>query len=117
MAKRKRPGGIQQRLAQVEAPLAEELEQDSLLAAWLHRQWAEGFFSPQTIQKIAMLARKDFEAAHARAPPALLKLAKLGSSGMYENNMHPELLQQLGPLSSLPHALPVKIPMKLCICS
>lgn len=112
MTKRMR-GGIQQRLSLAEpSGEAKQGQPKSCLADWLHRQWAEGFFSPQQLQKIAALAQVDFEASGARAPHPLAQLARLGSNGLYENNMHRDLVKLLAPVSSLPHALPVKIPMK-----
>lgn len=78
MTKRMR-GGIQQRLSLAEpSGEAKQGQPKSCLADWLHRQWAEGFFSPQQLQKIAALAQVDFEAAGARAPQSIGPVGQTG---------------------------------------
>ena len=88
---KKRKGGLQQRLAAAKRQSVEDsaVETPSLLCNWLQQQWAWGRFSPQEIQHIAMLAKRDSEAAGAtRLQKPLCSLASLGSEGSHGNNCH-----------------------------
>lgn len=65
---KKRKGGNQQRLKALEREVgstAASVKGHSLLADWLKKQWAWGELSPQTVQQISSLAKKDMQAAGA----------------------------------------------------
>ena len=92
--KRKRKGGIQQRLA---AAKAENQCPGSLLARFLLVSFSWGKFSPQFVQKVAKLACDDIQNARKYDSDLedLTVLSKLGSSGTYPNKMHQELMHKV----------------------
>ena len=113
---KKRKGGLQQRLSAAKRQSVEDsgVDKPSLLSNWLQQQWAWGRFSPQEIQHIAMLAKRDSEAAgatHLQKP--LCSLASLGTEGMHGNNCHRDLLQVIKDVSFLPQPLSVFMPFKI----
>ena len=79
--KRKRPGGQRQRLARA-ADLEKKEEAKSHLAEELLLQWSWGAMSPQTVQKLSMLAAKDFEELGHQPP----------QSGKNPQHIHKQLL-------------------------
>ena len=113
---KKRKGGLQQRLSAAKRQSVEDSAVDtpSLLCNWLQQQWAWGRFSPQEIQHIAMLAKRDSEAAgatHLQKP--LCSLASLGTEGQHANNCHRDLLALIKDVSFLPQPLSVFMPFKI----
>ena len=88
--KRKRSGGIQQRLAQHD--LEDKNPCSSQLASFLVEQWAWGKASVQLVQEVAKIACEEMVSnGCGQVPPDLQFLAGLGSSGAHSNNMHRDL--------------------------
>ena len=114
---KKRKGGNQQRLKALEREVgstAASVKGHSLLADWLKKQWAWGELSPQTVQQISSLAKKDMQAAGAsEIPQDLVSLSMLGSQGTHPNNCHRDLMSLVADASYLPKPLQVAIPMKI----
>ena len=114
---KKRKGGNQQRLKAFEREVgstAASVKGHSLLADWLKKQWAWGELSPQTVQQISSLAKKDMQAAGASdIPQDLVSLSMLGSQGTHPNNCHRDLMSLVADASYLPKPLQVAIPMKI----
>ena len=116
-AKRKRSGGIQQRLGcdkKEEAKRKEEQKNStSQLASFLVEQWVWGKASVQLVQETAKLACEDMVSNGCdQVPPDLLFLAGLGSSGVHSNNMHRELLHHFEKKSPLPPMYTTQVPLK-----
>ena len=114
---KKRKGGQQQRLQahrqEMEAA-APTKDQQCLLAEWLKEQWAWGQMSPQTVQHVASLAKKDMLSAGVENVPASLQqLARLGTSGAFPNNCHRDLMAVVSRVSKLPPPLQVLMPLKV----
>ena len=68
---KKRKGGVLQRLQSLSREVEAQtiaLQQPSLLADWLKKQWAWGQLSPQEVQHVASLAKKDMVTAGASGP-------------------------------------------------
>eukprot|EP00959_Pyramimonas_sp_CCMP1952_P274411 5736072-Pyramimonas_sp.AAC.1 len=79
----------QARLGALEAPK---------LTSFLLEQWAWGYMSPQTIQRIASLARADIDSALAQKNIDLKQydmLTTLGNEGSASNRMHGQLLSRV----------------------
>lgn len=90
------------------------VEKPSLLAEWLKKEWAWGQLSPQTVQQISSLAKRDMQAAGAsEIPQDLIALSMLGSQGTHPNNCHRDLMSLVADASHLPKPLQVAIPMKI----
>ena len=83
------PGGYKQQL-KWNTESAPGVAKPSSLAVFLVKQWAWGHLSSPMLQKIAFHALQD-GAAHAD----LQKLARLGTSGMHQQNIHTELVRCL----------------------
>jgi len=109
--KRKRQGGIQQRLGAT--PASEFSFGTSALSDYLAQQWSEGFLSPQQVQRLASLAMADFSALGHEGPQSLSHLAAIGSHGRHSNNCHRDMVRLLQPKCTLPPGLQIKVPMKL----
>ena len=112
-AKKRRRGGVRQRLAAAEQDLEAEAEArpNERLAEYLKQQWAWGHMSPQTLQAIASHAIGDMTASGVtNFPPLLQKFAALGCMGQHANNMHKELLHLLEKDIHVPKPLMVKLP-------
>ena len=116
-AKKKRRGGLQQRLGaqrREEEATGVTVDQPSLLAEWLKEQWAWGKMSPQLVQHVAALAKRDMVAANAtNIPEDLHKLSMLGTEGAHANNCHRDLQALVANVSKLPEPLQIFLPMKL----
>ena len=83
-------GGYKQKLAWAETQ-SEEPPKKSVIADFLICRWAWGDISTPMVQAIAECATKD-----GAAGDDLQMLARLGSSGKYKQNMHAELVRNLG---------------------
>lgn len=107
---KKRRVGQRQKL---QAAMAAEKPHTSGLATYLEEQWAWGYMSAQTIQRIASLAVTDMKNQGANNPPqALLDIAKIGSFGAHPQNCHRDLQSFLPKKSLLPQPLQVSLKMK-----
>ena len=75
---------------------------------------AWGQLSPQTVQQISSLAKRDMQAAGASEfPQDLIALSVLGSQGTHPNNCHQDLMSLVADASHVPKPLQVAIPMKI----
>lgn len=114
-AKRKRSGGIRQRLAEVQRDeAAETYGNESVLAKFLLELFAWGEMSPQLLQRICSLACEDFERAN-KNPQVLADLsmlARIGSNGTHKNKRHADLMAKVEPVSHIPKPFKVIIPFK-----
>ena len=112
--KKRRIGGIQQRLAQAEAHHQEAIViQREKLAFSLATKWAWGHLSPQEVQSTAADAIADMKSyGMEQLPQWLSKFAALGSNGVHPNNMHAEMLKMFEPQSSVPKPLVVHLDFK-----
>ena len=112
--KKRKLGGIQQRLANAEAQDKENaLKQRERLAFSLVTKWAWGHLSPQEVQSTAADAIADMKSfGMEQLPQWLSKFAALGSDGVHPNNMHAELLRMFEPQSSVPKPLVVHLDFK-----
>ena len=90
-AKRLRTGGQLQRLKRASHEEAQPRVR-SRLAEKLLESWAWGEKSPQEVQELAAASCRDWADAQVEPPTKLQALAKLGSSGLYANKMHREIL-------------------------
>ena len=109
--KRKRSGGIQQRLAQHD--LENKTESSSQLASFLVEQWVWGKASVQLVQETAKLACEDMvNNGCDQVPSDLQFLAGLGTSGLHSNNMHRDLLHHFERKSPLPPLFTTQVPLK-----
>ena len=104
--KRKRTGGIRQRIAAADAAEAERSSSSSrgqsTLAKFLVESWAKGELSPQKVQQIAELAMGDMSQVGNVQFKTLEKLAALGNHGATAQNCHRDLLALAKPYSKLP---------------
>ena len=102
-AKRRRTGGVKQRLSKSSA--AEEQQLESFLATFLVTMFAWGEFSPQRVQHLAGLAVNDFERAQEepRIMNDLRSLAASGAAGANAQDCHRDLMKRLEPTSHLPN--------------
>ena len=89
---KKRPGGQRQRLAKEESTY-KQAPVESHLATMLMEKWSWGEMSPQAVQSLAAASVKDMTSMSCTPPEELLYLSRLGSSGLFPNNMHGELLR------------------------
>ena len=93
--KRKRIGGIRQRIAAADAAEAERSSSSSrgqsTLAKFLVESWAKGELSPQKVQQIAELAMRDMSQVGNVQFKTLEKLAALGNHGATAQNCHKEI--------------------------
>ncbi len=112
--KKRKLGGIQQRLAKAEAQDKENaLKERERLAFSLVTKWAWGHLSPQEVQSTAADAIADMKSfGMEQLPQWLSKFAALGSDGVHPNNMHAELLKMFEPQSSVPKPLVVHLDFK-----
>ena len=80
--KRRRRGGLRQRLA---ADESSQVPTTSYLGESLLEKWAWGSMSPQEVQELAAKAVLDFKSAKATPPADLQFLAALGASGVHKS--------------------------------
>lgn len=103
-------GGLRQRLAAEDAAH----EHESVLARYLHQEFAWGRMSPQQVQKIAAAAMDDV--TKAREQRAFFRdldfLSKIGNEGRHANNMHRDIMRKITSTVGLPPATTVHIPSK-----
>ena len=114
-AKRKREGGIRQRIAAVQREDSTSTAgNESHLAKFLLELYAWGEMSPQLVQKICSLVVQDFEAAdrNAKVMDDLHTLAGIGTMGAHPNKCHSDLMGKVEKLSLLPDPFRVTIPFK-----
>lgn len=71
----------------------QEVGKSSFLADLLLEKWAWGELSPQEVQQFASAACKDIDCIGVAAPQDLQFLSGLGTSGIWKNNMHKELMK------------------------
>lgn len=110
-AKRKRSGGVHQRLAADESNAS--LPQSSRLGNFLLDEWSWGKASAQQVQHTAQLAVQDMKDFGCANPPAdLVFLASLGSGGTHANNMHRDLLKKTSQDSSMCQPTITNLPLK-----
>ena len=112
-AKRKRTGGIQQRIAQADAEAsAETCGNESQLAQFLLERFAWGEMSPQLLQRISHLALQDFLAAekNEKVLSDLRAVASIGTNGTYPNKCHPDLMAKAEKVSKLPDPFRMSMP-------
>ena len=110
-AKRKRSGGVHQRLAADESNAI--LPQSSRLGNFLLDEWSWGKASAQQVQHTAQLAVQDMKDFGCANPPAdLVFLASLGSGGTHANNMHRDLLKKTSQDSSMCQPTITNLPLK-----
>ena len=110
--KRRRAGGVRQRLAAAEAELRNNVD-SSFLAEYLIEQYAWGEMTPQQVQALAMCGVRDMErAAPGVSCPPLEVLSKLGNSGRRPNKCRQELLRRVEPNVRLPPAATAVFPFK-----
>ena len=111
--KRKRSGGIQQRIQQAEAEAsAETCGNESRLAQFLLERYAWGEMSPQLVQKITSLVLQDIAAAerNEKVLVDLRALASIGTNGTHPNKCHADLMAKAEKVSSLPDPYRLSIP-------
>ena len=107
--KRKRSGGLRQRLAQARKEEGSgEMQGRSALAILLLDLFAWGFFSPQRVQEIAQKAVQDFERAQRDEGVMndLRTLAAIGTHGAHASKCHSGLMKKAEHLSKLPEPFP-----------
>ena len=112
--KKRKTGGIQQRLSKAEAQHQEaSMKERERLAFSLATKWIWGHLSPQEVQSTAANAIADMKSyGMEQLPHWLSKFAALGSHGVHPNNMHAELLKIFEPQSSVPKPLVVHLDFK-----
>lgn len=105
-----RRGGIRQRLDAA----AVDREHESVLARYLHEEFAWGRMSPQQIQTIAECAMNDVTKAKEQGAVFndLKFLSKIGNEGRNQNNMYRDLMRRINGMPGLPPATTVHIPSK-----
>lgn len=112
LPKKPKVGGQRQRLQNFAAATG-SAPASSSLAIFLEEQWAWGYFSPPTCQRIALLAVADMHSMGLQeAPTALQKLASLGSAGAHSQNCHRDMASLVKGKSCLPSPLQEKFNMK-----
>ena len=97
--KRTRSGGQRQRLAKArrdETLPSSSVSAGSALANFLLSQMVWGLMSPQTVQKIASLAKQDFEAGPG-AMDHISTLASVGCNGLYANKCYHDVMTRCLP--------------------
>ena len=107
-ANKRRRQGQRQRLESVAA--GEGSVGHSALATYLEEQWAWGYMSAQTIQRIAFLATQDMKQMGIENTPA--DLQKIGSFGNQAQNCNRDLLAVLSTKSLLPKVSQIHMRMK-----
>ena len=113
--KKRRRGGIKQRLGAAEDDAGNHAAK-SLLVAFLVEQFAWGHFSPQLVQKIAALACADFDKAREQEElmEDLRRLAQIGSRGAWANNAHRDIMAfttGVNPPEPCAVSMPFKAPL------
>ena len=109
--KRKRSGGIQQRLAQHD--LEDKTPCSSKLASFLVEQWVWGKASVQLVQEVAKIACEEMVSNGCdQVPPDLQFLAGLGTSGAHSNNMHRDLWHHFEKTCPMPPMYTTQVPLK-----
>ena len=114
-AKRKRPGGLRQRLAQAEADeRGRTMGDQSHLAQFLLELYAWGEMSPQMVQRVAKLVLHDIHASadNPRVLNDLEVLAGIGTGGTHKNKCHADLMAKVEKMSLLPSPFRVMMPFK-----
>ena len=97
---KRRMGGHNQQLAQLQAEKEETPQGKSKLAAQLMGSWSWGIMSAPLIQALAAAAVHD-----GLEHPQVAKIAKVGSSGKFPGNMQRDLMAISGDFASLHDAL------------
>ena len=85
--KRRRTGGVKQRLAAMEREEPSELSGKDISSELAHSflmKWAWGFLSPQDVQEYSAKACRDFRALQTEPPSDLDFLANIGTKGQYK---------------------------------
>ena len=85
--KKRRTGGIKQRLAAVNREDAENYlgpTVSSELGNAMLQKWAWGILSPQDVQEYSAKACRDFEAMKVQPPCDLLFFSNMGTRGQYK---------------------------------
>ena len=82
--RKKRRGGIKQRLAAMDREDAPDTKVTSELAKFFLHKWAWGQLSPQDVQEYSGKACKDFRLMQVEPPSDLDVFAKLGTDGQYK---------------------------------
>ncbi len=110
--KKRRRGGIRQRLEAAEDDAGNHVAK-SLLVAFLVEEFAWGHFSPQLVQKIAALACADFDTAREQEElmEDLRRLAQIGSRGALANNAHRDIMAFTTGVN-MPEPCAVSMPFK-----
>lgn len=83
--KKRRKGGIRQRLAAEETEASSTAKSfSSELGTSLVERWAWGTMSPQGVQDLAMKCKHDFQNAGAAPPHDIVFLSSMGTSGAHK---------------------------------
>ena len=83
--KKRRKGGIRQRLAAEETEASSTAKSfSSELGTSLVERWAWGTMSPQEVQDLAMKCKHDFQNAGAAPPHDIVFLSSMGTSGAHK---------------------------------
>ena len=83
--KKRRKGGIRQRLAAEETEASSTAKSfSSELGTSLVERWAWGTMSPQEVQDLAMKCKHDFQNAGAAPPHDIVFLSSIGTSGAHK---------------------------------
>jgi hypothetical protein len=111
--RRKRKGGLRQRLAASEAAEKKrKVTVKSELVEHLVEQWSLGLISPQEVQKQSEKSCKDFRNAGCQAPEDLAKMASLGGSGNSPQNMSRDLFHFAEPRTIIAKSFMCHLPFK-----
>lgn len=84
LKKKRRKGGIRQRLAAEGEEEETTRLMSSELGTSLVERWAWGTMSPQEVQELAHKSKLDFEKAGAAPPKDIAFLASMGTSGAHK---------------------------------
>lgn len=109
----RRAGGSRQRAAHAEEARCANLK-TSVLATYLLQLWSWGLMSPQQLQSIMAKMKEDLE-AHANRELDVRevdRLASIGTSGKWTNNMHHDLVQLLHPPAIQQATCVFEVPLK-----
>lgn len=99
--KKRRKGGIHQRLAAAQAEEHSACNVSSELGACLLEKWSWGQMSPQEVQDLASKAKRDFEKAQALPPQDIQFMASLGSAGAHKFLGHHVSFAFIEPLADI----------------
>ena len=112
-AKRKRPGGQQQRMKAARLEIAKDTV-GSLLVKYLLGRMVWGLMTPQEIRLIASLAKKDLEASsnHPEIQAEIETLASAGCEGAYPNKVYGDIMSRCMPATALPQPFLFRLPFR-----